>query len=184
MGIPLFKGDEGLLRPDGHLLWERRLGRTMFAPTVRSFWFGKGVILMLMEQVWKQLKAALEERVDWAVYDEYDPVSFDKRPEWFLTLGVSGVEMQSPFLGGEYLYYPFSAAVKVTLLAPPETDARTLYDCYCRKVFSGMLSAGCTAQKIRVSAPEVLRQFRRSAVVGTYQMDGVFRMRREEALLV
>ena len=23
--IPLFKGDEGLLRPDGHLLWERRL---------------------------------------------------------------------------------------------------------------------------------------------------------------
>lgn len=139
---------------------------------------------MLMEQVWKQLKAALEERVDWAVYDEYDPVSFDKRPEWFLTLGVSGVEMQSPFLGGEYLYYPFSAAVKVTLLAPPETDARTLYDCYCRKVFSGMLSAGCTAQKIRVSAPEVLRQFRRSAVVGMYQMDGVFRMRREEALLV
>ena len=39
--IPLFKGDERLLCPDGHLLWERSLGRTMFAPTVRPFWFGK-----------------------------------------------------------------------------------------------------------------------------------------------
>ena len=39
--IPLFKGDERLLRPIGHLLYKRRLGRTMFAPTVRPFWFGK-----------------------------------------------------------------------------------------------------------------------------------------------
>ena len=31
-GIPLFKGDEGLLRPDGHLLWERRLAGERCSP--------------------------------------------------------------------------------------------------------------------------------------------------------
>ena len=30
--IPLFKGDGGLLRPDGHLLWERRLSGERCSP--------------------------------------------------------------------------------------------------------------------------------------------------------
>ena len=30
--IPLFKGDEGLLRPDGHLLYKRRLSGEQCSP--------------------------------------------------------------------------------------------------------------------------------------------------------
>ena len=149
---------------------------------------------MLMDQLLKKVKAALADRFYalelrdrtrlaedlWA----YDPTPFDKRPDWFLTVGISGTEMQSPFLSGEFLYYPFTASVQVILLAPPDTDVRTLYDSYCREVFSGMLSAGFALQHIRIGSPEELRQFRRIAVKGTFGMDGVFQMHREEAHLV
>ena len=96
---------------------------------------------MLMDQLLKKVKAALADRAEWQIYDAYDPTPFDKRPDWFLTVGISGTEMQSPFLSGEFLYYPFTASVQVILLAPPDTDVRTLYDSYCREEFSGMLSA-------------------------------------------
>ena len=139
---------------------------------------------MLMDQLLKKVKAALADRAEWQIYDAYDPTPFDKRPEWFLTVGISGTEMQSPFLSGEFLYYPFTASVQVILLAPPDTDVRTLYDSYCREVFSGMLSAGFALQHIRIGSPEELRQFRRIAVKGTFGMDGVFQMHREEAHLV
>ena len=139
---------------------------------------------MLMDQLLKKVKAALADRAEWQIYDAYDPTPFDKRPDWFLTVGISGTEMQSPFLSGEFLYYPFTASVQVILLAPPDTDVRTLYDSYCREVFSGMLSAGFALQHIRIGSPEELRQFRRIAVKGTFGMDGVFQMHREEAHLV
>ena len=132
---------------------------------------------MLMDQLLKKVKAALADRAEWQIYDAYDPTPFDKRPDWFLTVGISGTEMQSPFLSGEFLYYPFTASVQVILLAPPDTDVRTLYDSYCREVFSGMLSAGFALQHIRIGSPEELRQFRRIAVKGggTSGMSGLFR---------
>lgn len=139
---------------------------------------------MLMDQLLKKVKAALADRAEWQIYDAYDPTPFDKRPDWFLTVGISGTEMQSPFLSGEFLYYPFTASVQVILLAPPDTDVRTLYDSYCREVFSG-----CSPQALHysTSASAVRRnccQFRRIAVKGTFGMDGVFQMHREEAHLV
>ena len=55
---------------------------------------------MLMDQLLKKVKAALADRAEWQIYDAYDPTPFDKRPDWFLTVGISGTEMQSPFLSG------------------------------------------------------------------------------------
>ena len=47
--IPLFKGDEGLLRPVGHLLWERRLRANDVRP-YGGWGFGVGEV----ERLWKK----------------------------------------------------------------------------------------------------------------------------------
>ena len=47
---------------------------------------------MLMDQLLKKVKAALADRAEWQIYDAYDPTPFDKRPDWFLTVGISGTE--------------------------------------------------------------------------------------------
>ena len=95
---------------------------------------------MLMDQLLKKVKAALADRAEWQIYDAYDPTPFDKRPDWFLTVGISGTEMQSPFLSGEFLYYPFTASVQVILLGAP-----------CMTATAGRYSPGCSPQALHYS---------------------------------
>lgn len=135
---------------------------------------------MLLEQLMKDLKAALEQRVEWDVYYAYDPTPFAERPGWFLTLGIASLEMQDPFLSNDYLYYPFSAKPQVTLLAPPETNASVLYDGFHRGIVSGMLSSGCTIRRIQTPMPEEIRQLQRISLRGDFVIDGVFQIRKRE----
>ena len=135
---------------------------------------------MLLEEWFKNLKASLEARTDWAVYDAFDPASFDGRPDWFLTLGLSSLEMQDCFWSQDCLYYSFTAKPRVTLFAPPETNANQLYNTFCRGVISGMLSSGCTVCGIQMGTAEVQRQFRRLVLYGDFCVHGVMQMRKEE----
>ena len=101
---------------------------------------------MLMDQLLKKVKAALADRAEWQIYDAYDPTPFDKRPDWFLTVGISGTEMQSPFLSGEFLYYPlrhlyrsFCWRRRIRMCAP------------CMTATAGRYSPGCSPQALHYS---------------------------------
>ena len=115
---------------------------------------------MLLELLLERLKAALRVKGNWAVYAAYDPAPFAKREESFLTVGITALETEQAVSDETYWYFPFSAAAQVRLLTAPETDAQVLYNRYWQTVVSGMLSAGCTVQKIRTGAPTEWKQFR------------------------
>ncbi len=121
---------------------------------------------MLLELLLERLKAALRVKGNWAVYAAYDPAPFAKREESFLTVGITALETEQAFSDETYWYFPFSAAAQVRLLTAPETDAQVLYDRYWQTVVSGMLSAGCTVQKIRTGTPTEWKQFRKIALEG------------------
>ena len=96
-------------------------------------------------------------------------------------IAVHGPQEQA-FSDETYWYFPFSAAAQVRLLTAPETDAQVLYDRYWQTVVSGMLSAGCTVQKIRTGAPTEWKQFRKIALEGSFTLSGVFQIAKEEVL--
>lgn len=137
---------------------------------------------MLLELLLERLKAALRVKGNWAVYAAYDPAPFAKREESFLTVGITALETEQAFSDETYWYFPFSAAAQVRLLTTPETDAQVLYDRYWQTVVSGMLSAGCTVQKIRTGAPTEWKQFRKIALEGSFTLSGVFQIAKEEVL--
>ena len=139
-------------------------------------------IEMLLELLLERLKAALRVKGNWAVYAAYDPAPFAKREESFLTVGITALETEQAFSDETYWYFPFSAAAQVRLLTAPETDAQVLYDRYWQTVVSGMLSAGCTVQKIRTGAPTEWKQFRKIALEGSFTLSGVFQIAKEEVL--
>lgn len=137
---------------------------------------------MLLELLLERLKAALRVKGNWAVYAAYDPAPFAKREESFLTVGITALETEQAFSDETYWYFPFSAAAQVRLLTTPETDAQVLYDRYWQTVVSGMLSAGCTVQKIRTGAPTEWKQFQKIALEGSFTLSGVFQIAKEEVL--
>ena len=139
-------------------------------------------IEMLLELLLERLKAALRVKGNWAVYAAYDPAPFAKREESFLTVGITALESEQAVSDETYWYFPFSAAAQVRLLTAPETDAQVLYDRYWQTVVSGMLSAGCTVQKIRTGAPTEWKQFRKIALEGSFTLSGVFQIAKEEVL--
>lgn len=134
-----------------------------------------------MVETWlENLKTALEKRVPWTVYYAYDATPFDERPDWFLTLELDGITMQTPFLNEDYLLYPFVCQPRITLAAPPCTDALTMHNSFCTHVLSGMFSSGYSIEQVQLGAAAVDRQLRRCTLVGIFSLHGVAQMRKRE----
>lgn len=136
---------------------------------------------MLLEKLLSDLKAALEERSGMRVYLSYDPTPLAQRPAQFAVLGMDCVETDRPFLTDTDLYYAFTAAVRVTLLSPPETNESEMYNTFFRGIQSGMLSSGFTMKSLRSGTPEEVRKLHKMTLFGTFTLSGLMQMRREEA---
>lgn len=136
---------------------------------------------VLLEKLLKDLKTALENRSGMSVYLSYDPTPLKQRPAQFVVLGMDCVETDRPFLSDTDLYYGFTAAVRVTLLAPPETNESEMYNTFFRGIQSGMLSSGFTMKSLRSGTPGEVQKLHKMTLYGTFLVSGVMEMRREEA---
>lgn len=134
---------------------------------------------MQIETLLTQLKTTLEAHTAQHIYLSFDPLPFDTREAQFLVLEMESITLDKPFLTASHQCSAFTAQVRVTLLAPPNTNTAELYTVYSGAVLPGMLSAGAVIRELRWGTPTEVRQLHRMALHGSFTLSGIYQTERE-----
>lgn len=128
---------------------------------------------MTPEQLLEEVAAALSSVTQVPVYVSYDPIPVDARDDLYLVLGLEKLTLEAPFQTDSGLCYVFTAKLTLTLLAPPSTDLAQMLSILYGEVMEGLLSYGCTVDKVTAQAPDVDMRLHKQTMTLEAEMPGV-----------